>query len=98
MGLLTQSEDVDVVLMDVMMPRMDGYEAIRRIREMPRFQSLPVIALTAKALKGDRERCIEAGASDYISKPVDVEELLWVLRAWLPRSSREVNTKLRGKK
>jgi CheY-like chemotaxis protein len=67
------------------MPEMDGYEAMRRIREKKRMRSLPIIALTAKAMKGDREKCIEAGASDYVTKPVDTEQLVSLLRVWLSR-------------
>jgi CheY-like chemotaxis protein len=75
----------DVVLMDVMMPEMDGNEAIRRLRKDSRFAKMPMISVTAKAMKGDRERCIEAGASDYITKPVDTEKLVSLLRVWLYR-------------
>lgn len=82
---LQRNPDVDVVLMDVMMPEMDGYETMRAIREQSQFAYLPIIALTAKAMKGDREKCIEAGASDYITKPVDTEQLLSLLRVWLYR-------------
>jgi CheY-like chemotaxis protein len=67
------------------MPDMDGYETIRKIRDDPRFGTLPILALTAKAMKGDRERCLDAGASDYISKPVDADELLSLMRVWLFR-------------
>ena len=82
---LEATPDVRIVLMDIMMPEMDGYETMRRIRGNPRFQMLPIITLTAKAMKGDREKCLEAGASDYIAKPVDSEQLLSLLRVWLRR-------------
>jgi HAMP domain-containing protein/signal transduction histidine kinase/CheY-like chemotaxis protein len=83
--LLKQTPDIDLVLMDIMMPEMDGYETMKAIREIQRFRSLPIIALTAKAMKGDRAKCIEAGASDYITKPVDLEQLFSVLRVSVNR-------------
>jgi CheY-like chemotaxis protein len=82
---LQNNGEIDVVLMDIMMPDMDGYDTMRAIRKLAKFRSLPIIALTAKAMKGDREKCIEAGASDYIAKPVDTEQLLSLLRVWLYR-------------
>jgi signal transduction histidine kinase/DNA-binding response OmpR family regulator len=81
--LLKGSPDIEIVLMDVMMPEMDGYEAIRRIRGIDRFRSLPIISVTAKAMKDDREKCLRAGASDYITKPVDLDQLRSLLRVWL---------------
>ncbi len=81
--MLQGNTDTSVVLMDVMMPEMDGYETMRAIRKIKKYKGLPIIALTAKAMKGDREKCIEAGASDYITKPVDVDQLTSLLRVWL---------------
>ncbi|CAI8772135.1 Histidine kinase [Pseudomonas sp. IT-196MI5] len=83
--LLQQQPDTDIVLMDIMMPEMDGFETMRQIRTFKRFETLPMIALTAKAMMGDREKCLEAGASDYVSKPVDTDQLLSLMRKWLYR-------------
>lgn len=83
--VLQDDPDVDIVLMDIMMPEMDGMETIREIRKISRLKNLPIVAVTAKAMKGDREKCIEAGAWDYLSKPVDIDQMMTVLRAWLHR-------------
>ncbi|EDN69909.1 Response regulator receiver [Beggiatoa sp. PS] len=83
--LLDEHPDIAIILMDIMMPEMDGYEAIRKIREQPRFKRLPIIALTAKAMKGDKAKCIEAGANDYLSKPVNTDKLISLMRVWLYR-------------
>jgi CheY-like chemotaxis protein len=82
---LTSTPDVAIVLMDIMMPEMDGYETMEVIRQNAAFRRLPIVALTAKAMKGDREKCLEAGASDYLAKPVNTEQLLSALRMWLHR-------------
>lgn len=84
-AMLQSMPDINAVLMDIMMPEMDGYETMHAIRQESQFRSLPIVALTAKAMKGDREKCIGAGASDYITKPVDAEQLLSLLRVWLYR-------------
>ncbi len=84
-SILKTDQDIAIVLMDIMMPEMDGYETIQAIRADSSLRRLPIIALTAKAMKGDRERCLEAGASDYLAKPVNTEQLLSALRSWLHR-------------
>jgi len=84
-NILNQTPDVAFVLMDIMMPEMDGYETMQVIRQKPEFRRLPIIALTAKAMKGDREKCLEAGASEYLAKPVNTDQLLSGLRMWLHR-------------
>ena len=80
---LNRKPETDLVLMDMMMPEMDGYEAIEQIRENEILHNLPVIAVTAKAMKGDREKCLEAGMSDYVAKPVNIDQLLSLMRVWL---------------
>ena len=84
-ALLKSEGDVELVLMDIMMPVMDGFEAMTRLRTMPEFHNLPIIALTAKAMKKDHESCLAAGASDYLSKPVDINRLFSMMRVWLYR-------------
>jgi CheY-like chemotaxis protein len=84
--ILEQTPGVDVGLIDIMMPEMDGYETMKQIRERQELADLPLIAVTAKAMKGDRQKCLDAGASDYIAKPVDIELLLALLRVWVARS------------
>jgi CheY-like chemotaxis protein len=82
---LEENKQIDLVLMDIMMPEMDGYEAMRTIRKNATYQKLPIIALTAKAMKDDREKCIAAGANEYLTKPFESEKLLSLLRVWLYR-------------
>jgi len=89
--MLKAKPDVDVVLMDIMMPDMDGYQTTRAIRQIPELKALPIIALTAKAMKGDRDKCIQAGASDYVAKPVDVEYLLSVIRVSIARREQQMD-------
>jgi len=81
--VLQSDPSIDIVLMDIMMPEMDGYDTMRAIRRIAKFKSLPIITLTAKAMKGDRDKCIAAGASDYITKPVDAGKLLSLMRVWI---------------
>jgi CheY-like chemotaxis protein len=83
--LLSSTSNVSLMLVDIMMPEMDGYQTMEQIRKNPKFQRLPIVALTAKAMKGDREKCLDAGASDYLAKPANTEHLLSALRSWLHR-------------
>ncbi|MEO7654261.1 MAG: response regulator, partial [Sphingomicrobium sp.] len=85
-AILEREPDVDVALVDIMMPDMDGYETMRRIRATPEIATIPLVAVTAKAMKGDRQKCLDAGANDYIAKPVDVDLLLALLRVWIDRT------------
>jgi CheY-like chemotaxis protein len=84
-GILQSRPEVAIALMDIMMPEMDGYQTMQEIRKDEKLRRLPIIALTAKAMKGDREKCVAAGASDYLAKPVNTEQLLAALRMWLHR-------------
>jgi CheY-like chemotaxis protein len=85
LSILAKGVPIDIVLMDIMMPEMDGIATLREARRIPSCRDLPIVAVTAKAMKGDRDRCMEAGAWDYLSKPVDPHHLLAVLRSWLRR-------------
>jgi CheY-like chemotaxis protein len=84
-ALIESTPDLAMVLMDIMMPEMDGYQTIATVRENPAYRRLPIVALTAKAMVGDREKCLEAGATDYLAKPVNIDQLLSALRTWLHR-------------
>jgi CheY-like chemotaxis protein len=85
MEMLHKHPEIDLVLMDIMMPEMDGYEAMIKIRLQEKFKNLPVIALTAKAMKEDKQKCIDAGANDYITKPIEADRLLSLMRVWLSK-------------
>jgi CheY-like chemotaxis protein len=91
-GMLQEQTGIDIVLMDIMMPEMDGYATLREIRKIKRLDSLPVIAITARAMKGDREKCLEAGASDYAAKPVESGHLITLLRRWLAQDAPPAHT------
>jgi len=82
---LAARSDIDLVLMDLMMPEMDGLAATRAVRKMPQHARLPIIALTAKAMRDDRQHCLDAGANDYIAKPIDIDKLVSLCRVWMPR-------------
>jgi CheY-like chemotaxis protein len=84
-NVIGKTPELSIVLMDIMMPDMDGYATMREIRETPEYRTIPILALTAKAMKGDREKCLDAGASDYIAKPVNTDQLLSLMRVWLFR-------------
>jgi CheY-like chemotaxis protein len=84
--ILEQTPDIEIALIDIMMPEMDGYETMQQIRERPQLADVPLIAVTAKAMKGDRQKCLDAGASDYIAKPVDIDLMLALLRVWVARA------------
>ena len=85
-AIMQSNPDIDAALVDIMMPDMDGYETMRRIRETAGIEDVPLIAVTAKAMKGDRQKCLDAGASDYIAKPVDIDLLLALMRVWIGRA------------
>jgi CheY-like chemotaxis protein len=91
--LLRRMPDADIALVDIMMPGLDGYETIREIRSIPELEGMPIVAVTAKAMKGDRQKCIEAGASDYVAKPVDMDQLVSVLRVWLHRAEQGMRSR-----